>query len=58
MQSLYVLWIIYGVQEPGAENLKGRELFTKVYYVGRVKPYTRSNGSIDYGVVVRTTLKI
>jgi len=39
-------------REPGAENLKGRELFTKVFYVGRVKPYTRSNGSIDYGVVV------
>ena len=38
--------------EPGADNLKGRELFTKVFYVGRVKPYTRSNGSVDYGVVV------
>ena len=25
--------------EPGADNLKGRELFTKVFYVGRVKPY-------------------
>ena len=39
-------------REEGAENVKGRELFTKVYYVGRVKPYTRSNGSVDYAVVV------
>ena len=38
-------------REPEAENVKGRELFTKVFYIGRVKPYTRLNGSIDYGVV-------
>ena len=39
-------------REPGAENTKGRELFTQVFYIGRVKPYTRANGSIDYGVIV------
>lgn len=37
--------------EPAAENVRGRELFTKQFFVGRVKPYTRSNKSKDYGVV-------
>ncbi len=39
------------VTESGAENTKGRELFTKQFFVGRVKPYIRTNKSKDYGVV-------
>ena len=39
------------VTEPGAENTKGRELFTKQFFVGRVKPYIRTNKSKDYGVI-------
>ena len=37
--------------EDGTDNVKGRELYTEVFFVGRVKPYYRSNGSKDYGVV-------
>ena len=39
-------------REPKPDNLKGRELFTKVFYVGRVKPYTRADNSIDYAVAI------
>ena len=48
--SLFTLDHLW-VTESGAENTKGRELFTKVFFVGRVKPYIRTNKSKDYGVV-------
>ena len=37
--------------EPGAENTPGRELYTRMYFVGVVKPYQRANGTKDYGII-------
>jgi len=36
--------------EPRDSITKGRELYKKLVFVGRVKPYVRSNGSKDYGI--------